>query len=61
MSMAKNKEFLPEPVIGYILKQITSAVAYLHINHIIHRDIKARNVLLTADGQVKLADFGFCR
>jgi len=61
VSMAKNKEFLPEPVIAYILKQITSAVAYLHINHIMHRDIKARNVLLTADGQVKLADFGFCR
>lgn len=60
-TMATNKEHLPEPVIAYILKQITSAVAYLHINHIMHRDIKARNVLLTADGKVKLADFGFCR
>ena len=52
---------LPENVIAYIIKQIANAISCLHKNHVIHRDIKARNILLTTDGYVKLADFGFAR
>ncbi|XP_072529534.1 testis-specific serine/threonine-protein kinase 6-like [Salminus brasiliensis] len=41
--------------------QLVSAVAYLHQLNIVHRDLKCENVLLTADGQVKLTDFGLVR
>lgn len=39
-------------------KQIMRAVTYLHDNAIAHRDLKTENILLTAHGAVKVADFG---
>ncbi|KAI0830884.1 kinase-like protein [Trametes gibbosa] len=41
-----------------ILYQTISALAYVHSHGIAHRDIKPRNILLAADGCVKLIDFG---
>ncbi|GMH60327.1 hypothetical protein TrST_g5641 [Triparma strigata] len=45
-------------VVKSYLKQTLSGLAYLHKNHIIHRDMKGANLLVDNNGTVKLADFG---
>lgn len=50
-----------EEQIAYILRETAKALIYLHENHIIHRDVRGHNILLTRDGEVKLCDFGLSR
>lgn len=49
---------LGEPTLKLYLRQLLSALEYLHSRDIVHRDIKASNVLVSTDGQVRLSDFG---
>ena len=50
---------LNESQIRYVIRETLEALVYLHENSfVIHRDMKAGNILLTEAGKVKLADFG---
>ncbi|RGP63393.1 cmgc cdk kinase [Fusarium sporotrichioides] len=58
-------EDMPEPFLSSevkrLLLQLTSGIAYLHDNWILHRDLKTSNLLLNNRGQLKIADFGMAR
>lgn len=41
--------------------QMLSGLAYLHGKSVLHRDMKGSNILLNAEGELKLADFGLAR
>jgi sterile alpha motif and leucine zipper-containing kinase AZK len=44
-----------------IIKQLIKALAYIHINGIVHRDIKSHNVLVDEYFNVKICDFGLAK
>ena len=52
--------FLPEREVCRVLRQILSALEYIHEKKIAHRDIKPENILLDRNMNVKLCDFGLC-
>nr|XP_020764143.1 myosin-IIIb-like [Odocoileus virginianus texanus] len=57
-SLLRCNQRLDEAVISYILYGALLGLQHLHNNRIIHRDVKGNNILLTAEGGVKLVDFG---
>ena len=49
---------LPEALVAMYTLQVLEGLNFLHEQGVIHRDIKGANILISTDGQVKLADFG---
>lgn len=56
--LVKRRKFVTEPEVRYYLKQVLSAVQYLHENSIIHRDLKLANLFINHEMKVKIGDFG---
>ena len=56
----KNRTLPTAEVIRYG-RDIAEALAHAHARHIVHRDLKAANVLITGDGGVKVLDFGLAK
>ena len=50
-----------EPVVSSLTRQTLSGLAYLHREGILHRDLKADNLLLDVDGTCKISDFGISK
>lgn len=53
-----QRQRLSERDARHFFRQIVSAVHYCHQNGVVHRDLKLENILLDANGNVKIADFG---
>eukprot|EP00050_Salpingoeca_kvevrii_P014491 m.36743 g.36743 ORF g.36743 m.36743 type:complete len:1734 (-) comp5794_c0_seq2:1813-7014(-) len=58
--LSKFEDRLSEDMARFYLAEIILAIDSLHKIHFVHRDVKPDNILLTADGHVRLADFGSC-
>jgi serine/threonine protein kinase len=55
-----NSRFSEAQIFSW-LAQMAAALAYMHNLHVLHRDLKSKNVFLTATGLLKLGDFGMSR
>lgn len=51
-------ERLPETLVSRYFRDMVRALDYLHSQRVVHGDLKPENVLVSADGTVKLSDFG---
>ncbi|MBW6400969.1 protein kinase [Roseomonas sp. HJA6] len=56
-----KQERFPIPEIVRIMGEVCAALNYSHQRGVVHRDIKPGNIMMTTDGQVKIADFGIAR
>lgn len=55
-----DRGYMNENEARNIFQQIIEAIDHCHQRDVCHRDLKSENILIAADGTIKLADFGFC-
>eukprot|EP01129_Flabellula_baltica_P013812 TRINITY_DN6495_c0_g1_i2.p1 TRINITY_DN6495_c0_g1~~TRINITY_DN6495_c0_g1_i2.p1 ORF type:complete len:445 (+),score=64.19 TRINITY_DN6495_c0_g1_i2:6-1340(+) len=60
-ALGDKDEWLSEPEVKCYMFQLLKGLQFLHENNILHRDIKASNLLINNDGVLKIADFGLAR
>jgi len=53
-----QKILFPEECVAVVMRELLLALAYVHKDGRVHRDVKAANIMLGGDGNVKLVDFG---
>lgn len=58
--LSKFEDRLPEDMARFYIAEMILAVSSIHELRYVHRDIKPDNVLLDANGHIRLADFGSC-
>jgi len=59
LQLLKKKKKFTEPEARKFFQQITSALQYTHSRRLVHRDVKAENIFLDANNNVKIGDWGF--
>ena len=60
MRLVMNEHFpegFPEVLVATILKEVIKGICYIHDNHMIHNDIKADNILVDSNGDVRISGF----
>ena len=57
-SAIKNRGSMPEPCLSFVVRSVFLGLNYLFDKAVLHRDMKPANCLITAEGVVKIADFG---
>jgi serine/threonine kinase 38 len=61
MTLLIRKDILSEEESRFYIAETILAIESVHALNYIHRDLKPDNILLTAEGHVKLSDFGLCK
>lgn len=57
----KEQGSMSYPKVIALSKQIAAALSFAHKNHIIHRDVKPHNIMITPNGTAKITDFGIAK